>query len=40
MNKLIDDLTKKGMGNFMDRRRDVLAWKDEIHLNDCRDENE
>lgn len=40
MNKLIEDLIKKGMGNFMDRSRDALAWKDEIYLNDIKDENE
>ena len=40
MNKLIQDLIEKGMGNFMDRSRDALAWADEIYLNDCRDENE
>ena len=40
MNKLIEDLIKKGMGNFMDRSRDALAWTDEIYLNDIKDENE
>jgi len=40
MNKLIEDLIKKGMGNFMDRSRDALAWADEIYLNDRRDEKE
>lgn len=40
MNKLIDDLIEKGMGNFMDRSRDALAWADEIYLNDIKDENE
>ena len=40
MNKLIQDLIEKGMGNFMDRSRDALAWKDEIYLNDIKDENE
>ncbi len=30
MNKLIQDLIKKGIGNFMDRSRDALAWKEEI----------
>ena len=34
MNKLIDDLIEKGMGNFMDRSRDALAWADEIYMND------
>lgn len=40
MNKLIEDLIKKGMGNFMDRSRDALAGTDEIYLNDCRGEEE
>lgn len=40
MNKLIEDLIKKGMGNFMDRSRDALAWADETYLNDRRDEKE
>ena len=40
MNKLIEDLIKKGMGNFMDRSRDALAWADKIYLNDRRDEKE
>lgn len=40
MNKLIEDLIQKGMGNFMDRSRDSLAWTDEIYLNDIKDENE
>ena len=40
MNKLIEELIQKGMGNFMDRSRDALAWADEIYLNDIKDENE
>lgn len=40
MNKLSEDLAKKGMGNFMDRSRDALAWADAIYLNDRRDERE
>ena len=40
MNKLIEELIKKGMGNFMDRSRDALAWADETYLNDRRDEHE
>ena len=40
MNNLIQDLIKKGMGNFMDRSRDALIWGDEIYLNDLKDENE
>ena len=40
MNKLIQDLIEKGMGNFMDRSRDALVWADEIYLNDIKDENE
>lgn len=40
MNKLIQDLIEKGMGNFMDRSRDALAETDEIYLNDCKSEDE
>lgn len=40
MNKLIEDLIEKGMGNFMDQSRDALAQADEIYLNDCRSEDE
>ena len=40
MNKLIEDLNEKGMGNFMDQSRDALAQADEIYLNDCRSEDE
>ena len=40
MNKLIEELIKKGMGNSMDRSRDALAWADETYLNDRRDEKE
>ena len=40
MNKLIQDLIEKGMGNFMDRSWDALAHSDEIYLKDCRDEND
>lgn len=40
MNKRIEDLIEKGMGNFMDVSRDTLAQADEIYLNDRRDENE
>lgn len=40
MNKLIEELIKKGMGNLMDRSRDALAWADETYLNDRRDEHE
>ena len=40
MNKLIEDLIEKGMGNFMDVSRDILAQADEIYLNDRKDENE
>lgn len=40
MNKLIEDLIEKGMGNFMDVSRDALAQADEIYLNDRRDEDE
>lgn len=40
MNKLIEDLIEKGMGNFMDRSRDALAQTDEVYLSDCRGEEE
>lgn len=40
MNKLIEDLIEKGMGNFMDVSRDALAQADKIYLNDRKDENE
>ena len=40
MKKLIGELIKKGMGNFMDKSRDALAETDEIYLNDCEDANE
>ncbi len=40
MNKLIEELIEKGMGNFMDRSRDALAETDEIYLDDCRGEEE
>lgn len=40
MNKLMDDLIKKGMGNFMDRSRDALASADETYLKNFRDEGE
>lgn len=40
MNKLIDNLIAKGMGNFMDVSRDTLAQADEIYLNDRKDEEE
>ncbi len=36
MNKRIEDLLKKDMGNFMDRSRDELASADKIYLNDRR----
>jgi hypothetical protein len=40
MNKLMDDLIKKGVGNFMDRSRDALASADETYLKNFRDEGE
>lgn len=40
MNKLIEDLIEKGIGNFMDVSRDELAQGDEIYLNDRKDEDE
>lgn len=40
MNKLIEDLIEKGMGNFMEQSRDALAQTDEIYLSNCRSEDE
>lgn len=40
MNKFIDDLMKKGMGNFMDQSRDELMWGDEIHKKAREEEDE
>ena len=40
MNKLIEDLIKKGMGNFMDVSRDEMAMADEIYKADREAENE
>lgn len=40
MNKFIDDLMKKGMGNYMDRSRDELMWDDEIHKKARMEEDE
>lgn len=40
MNKFIDDLMKKGLGNYMDRSRDELMWDDEIHKKAREEEDE
>ena len=40
MDKLIDDLLKKGLGNFIDRSRDALIWDDEIYQKCSREEDE
>lgn len=40
MNKLIEDLIEKGMGNFMDVSRDTLAQMAEIYKADREAENE
>lgn len=40
MNRLIEDLIAKGMGNFMDVSRDTLAMEDEIYKADREAENE
>ncbi len=39
MDKLIDDLLKKGLGNFIDRSRDALIWDDEIYQKCSREED-
>ena len=40
MDRLIDDLLKKGLGNFIDRSRDALIWDDEIYQKCSREEDE
>ena len=40
MNKFINDLLKKGLGNFIDRSRDALIWDDEIYQKCSREEDE
>lgn len=40
MNKFINDLIGKGMGNFMDHSRDGLMWEDEIHKKAREEEDE
>lgn len=40
MNNLINDLLKKGLGNFIDRSRDALIWDDEIYQKCSREEDE
>ena len=39
MNKLINDLLKRGLGNFIDRSRDALIWDDEIYQKCSREED-
>ena len=39
MDRLIDDLLKKGLGNFIDRSRDALIWDDEIYQKCSREED-
>ncbi len=38
MNKLIEELINKGMGQLMDESRDELAQADKIYQNDRKDE--
>ncbi len=40
MDKLMDDLLKKGLGNFIDRSRDAFIWDDEIYQKCSREEDE
>lgn len=40
MNKLINDLLKKGLGNFVDRSRDTLIWDDEEYQKCSKEEDE
>lgn len=39
MNKLINDLLKRGLGNFIDRSRDSMIWDDEIYQKCMREED-
>lgn len=40
LNKLINDLLKKGLGNFVDRSRDTLIWDDEEYQKCSKEEDE
>ena len=40
LNKFINDLLKKGLGNFIDKSRDALIWDDEIYQRCSREEDE
>ena len=40
MNKLINNLLKRGLGNFIDRSRDSMIWDDEIYQKCSREEDE
>ena len=40
LNKFINDLRKKGLGNFIDRSRDSLIWDDEEYQKCSREEDE
>ena len=40
MNKFINDLLKKGLGNFIDKSRDALIWDDEEYQKCSREEDE
>lgn len=40
LNKLINDLLKKGLGNFIDKSRDSLIWDDEEYQKCSREEDE
>lgn len=40
MNKFINDLLKKGLGNFIDKSRDALIWDDKIYQECSRKEDE
>mgnify|MGYP001086042943 CR=1 FL=1 len=40
MNKFINDLLQKGLGNFIDKSRDALIWDDEEYQKCSRKEDE
>ena len=40
MNKFINDLLQKGLGNFIDKSRDALIWDDEEYQKCSREEDE